>query len=170
MADDEAVIINSDDILEHNPDFDSIRELKRRFPTECDLILARFLLARDGDVEKASEMISNEHVFRRANMPISKSMFMPDLLTGKMYVHGQDKLGHPLLIFSQCKHWAKERDMEANKRLVMWFLFQAQSVMPPNRSKLTMVIDRTNIVGDNTDIEFTKNMAAVLQVRVVDSS
>lgn len=71
-------------------------EFKAKFPSISDQTLARFLIARNGDVEKASTLLNSHLEWKNASWPYLKESLMPDIGTGKIYVRGVDKAGHPI--------------------------------------------------------------------------
>jgi hypothetical protein len=145
------------------------------------ILCFRFLLARNGDVAAATELLRNHLIWKAANMPVSKATCLNEMRKGKLYMHGFDKEGHPLMIWRASRHNALERDMDEMLRMCIWWfqyvrfiyrvsaifylllLFQADSVMPPNKSKLTMLCDRSDYGSNSSDIEFVKASSKVMQ-------
>jgi hypothetical protein len=88
---------------------------------------------------------------------------MTELKTGKLYLHGTDKEGHPLLVFQTSANVATVRDLEEAGRLIRYMTELVISRMPSNKSKYTILIDRTNHTHANTDTELTKYLSKALQ-------
>ena len=79
----------------------------------------RFLIARNLDLQKASEMFAQHCKWRDEFVPkgfIVESQIPNQLAAEKTYIQGLDRNGRPLMIVVGCKHLAKERDMEEFKR------------------------------------------------------
>ena len=95
--------ITSTDILELKHKFtqQQLDEFSALFPGLKTDTLSRFLIARGGDVAKASLLLDNHLRWRSdaANYPVLKSDAMRELAIGKLYVHGVDKEGHPLVVY-----------------------------------------------------------------------
>ena len=66
-------------------------------PSEKDETLARFLIARNGDTSKAIPFLTKSIEWRTRKLPLQNSSFYREFIKGKIYMHGNDKTGHPLL-------------------------------------------------------------------------
>lgn len=88
------------------------RAIKSKFPDESDETLARFLIGKGMDVEKASEQLAGHIEWRSTNWPIKKANCLNELATGKLYSYGVDRDGRPLIIFSPRFNFPKERDVK----------------------------------------------------------
>eukprot|EP01035_Chromulina_nebulosa_P020937 gene20937-27138_t len=132
--------IYSTDILEglvNYPIDNSIELLRERFPNFDDETLARFFIARNGNTDNVIKML-DEHAKWRANtLPIVKSNVLNEMMTGKIYTRGFDKAGHPIII------WNK--------------------VMPKDKSKITIIMNRVDFTQDNADIELCKKLISLFQ-------
>ena len=54
-------------------------------------------------------------------MPVLKASCLTEMKKGKLYVHGVDNEGHPLLIWDAGKHDCYDRDVDELVRLVIWW-------------------------------------------------
>ena len=77
---------------------------------------------------------------------------------------GCDNEGHPLLIWRSSRHEAADRDMEEMLRLITWWFQYVDHTMPEDKSKITLLCDRSDYKSSNSDMEFIKAAANVLQV------
>lgn len=77
---------------------------------------------------------------------------------------GYDKEGHPLLIWHSSKHEAADRDMAEMLRLITWWFQYMDVNLPADKSKITLLCDRSDYKSSNSDVEFVKAASAVLQV------
>ena len=119
------ISIVSRDILCHmNKKFysTSVLNLRAKFPQFSDEDIARFLCARDGLVDKAEEMLKAHVAWRASNYPIYKDDCLGEILKGKVYVHGTDKEGHPLIHFRPRLNDADVRDVEEMGRMALWWV------------------------------------------------
>lgn len=82
-----------------------------------DLMLRRFLRARDLDVEKASAMFLKYLKWRREFVPngfISPSEIPNNLAHNKLFMQGYDKTGRPIVVVFAARH--KPTTVEEFKR------------------------------------------------------
>jgi len=156
-------IIRSTDIDQSKFGNDEFQQMKAAFPEETDEVLVRFLIARNNNVAKASEMLAAHIEWRRANWPILKSSCLNEISKGKAYVHGFDKEGHPLLIYRVRFNVASDRDVDEMGRMVMFMLATAVNAMPDDKSKFTILFDRTGFEQKNSDIEFMRHLTPIMQ-------
>lgn len=85
-----------------------------------DLMIRRFLRARDLDVEKASAMFLKYLKWKHSFVPngsVSPSEIPDDLAQEKMYVQGVDKKGRPITVAFAAKHFQNKNGLEAFKRM-----------------------------------------------------
>lgn len=155
--------IYSSDIDQSKFGVEQLTQMREQFSGESDETLARFLIARNNNKEKAAELLVGHLFWKKENWPILKSSCLSELSKGKMYVHGTDKEGHPLLVYRACLNNANDRDLEEMGKLVCWWMATALSVMPRDKSKITILIDRTDYESKNTDYEFVKHLSPIMQ-------
>jgi len=125
--------------------------------------LARFLIARNGNVDKAKTLLVEHLAWRRATLPVLKSSCLNEFTKGKMFVHGVDKEGHPLIIYRAKLQVPSERDMDEMLRMCTWWAEKVISMLPPDKSKATILVDRSDASLTNMDFEFVKAMAGIFQ-------
>ncbi len=136
--------------------------LKKLFPEVDDDTIARYLIARNNNLEKSTELLTKARTWRAKHMPVLKRDVIPELQTGKLYVHGTDREGRPLMIFRPSMHDANVRDMETMAKSVMWWTEYAISKLPDNKTKFTVILDRDG-AGWGQDIEFLKCFTKLFQ-------
>lgn len=71
--------------------------MKKEFPDQDDDDIARFLIARNGDVTKAAPLLQKHLSWRSENLPPKADSFYREYVKGKIYVGGQDMKGHPII-------------------------------------------------------------------------
>jgi len=155
--------ITSSDIAVDSINLEVFQRLKAVFPDESDEELARFLIARNHDYDKTEEMLKAHLIWRAKNMPVSKASCLNEFSKGKLFMHGYDNEGHPLLIWRSSLHEAADRDMDEMVRLILWWFQYMSTIMPPNKSKITLLCDRSDYRSANSDLEFVKAASNVLQ-------
>jgi len=155
--------ITSEDIDRSKFSFDNLKAMRTQFPTETDTTLARFLIARSDDLTKARDLLAKHLDWRKANLPVSKNDCLHEFNKGKIYSHGFDKMGHPLVIWRGALNVAAERDMDELGKAVIWWMDYVERNMPANKSKITIICDRTDMSSANGDIEFIKHIASYFQ-------
>ncbi|CAK9144414.1 unnamed protein product [Ilex paraguariensis] len=83
-----------------------------------DLMIRRFLRARDLDIEKASDLFLKYLSWRREYVPagsISPSEIPNDLAHQKIHMQGVDKMGRPIVVCFGSRH--KQTSLEEFKRM-----------------------------------------------------
>ncbi len=155
--------IVSKDIIALNAKYSKslIEELKKTFPEESDETIARFLIARGGDHIKARQMMQDHMIWRADNPPVLKETCFGELCKGKVYEHGKDKEGHPLVIYRPRFNDPNQRDLDEMGRMVRWWAEVIIAGMPPEISKCTILVDRTGT--SSPDIQFVRQFASVFQ-------
>jgi hypothetical protein len=71
--------------------------------------------------------------------------------------------GHPLLVFHAALHNPKTRDLDDTNRMFLFWMQHALAALPDNKTKFTVLIDRTGAGMGNQDIEFVKVLNATWQ-------
>ncbi|CAN6485618.1 unnamed protein product [Victoria cruziana] len=88
-----------------------------------DLMLRRFLRARDLNIEKSTAMFLKYLKWRREFMPrgfVSESEIPNEIRKEKVFVQGFDKEGRPLAVIMAGRHTSDDRDLEEIKRLTVY--------------------------------------------------
>lgn len=155
--------ILSTDVNPERYSLKSLQEMRTLFPGVEDTILARNLIARNDNVEKATALLKRCLAWKASYFPIMKSTIPKEFPLGKLYCHGVDKDGRPLLIWVAAKNIAKERDINEAGRLLMWWTEYTIRQLPPNLSKFTVLIDRSNFKRENSDLDLVRHIAARFQ-------
>ncbi|XP_061337663.1 uncharacterized protein LOC133284618 [Gastrolobium bilobum] len=130
-----------------------------------DLMIRRFLRARDLDVDKASAMFLKYLKWRHSFVPngsISPSEIPDELAHGKMFVQGHDKKGRPITVAFAAKHF-QNKDGDAFKRYVVFALEKLCSRMPPGQEKFLAIADIKGWGYANSDLRGYLNALAILQ-------
>ena len=136
-------------------------EMKATFPDHDTKTLARFLIARNGDTSKSIPLFRDHLAWKTESWPVLKTSFMNEFKHGKSYVKGQDKEGHPLILFHTHLHNPLDRDMNELLRMSVFTFETALRQMPDNNSKVTVLINRTK-AGSGADIEFARTLTTML--------
>lgn len=120
----------SKDIDTNQVDFEKFLQMKQAFPDNDNDTIARFLIARKGNVELAIEQLNNCNKWRAENWPVLKSSCTKEMSVGKFYINGCDKDGRPLLVWRTKLHIAKDRDLEETGRLIIWWVIVHRTIFP----------------------------------------
>jgi hypothetical protein len=137
-------------------------EMKGKFPNVDDRTLARFLIARNGDVSKSAPLLQGHLDWKEQNWPILKEECLKEFSVGRCYVNGFDKEGHPIIVFHTRLHNPSDRDLEELGRMVIYIFECAIKRLPPHLNKVTVMINRTG-AGSNADIEFMRHFTNIMQ-------
>jgi len=154
--------IKSKDIDKSRLTEKNMQALHALFPN-CDAdTLGRYLLARNNKIKKATKLLTDAENWRANHWPILKQDCINEINKGKIYVRGVDKEGRPLLIFRTRFHKANDRDPEEMAKMVIWWTEQAIKALPNDKTKYTILFDRTDASGAQ-DFEFVKYFAKLFQ-------
>lgn len=85
-----------------------------------DLMIRRFLRARDLDVEKASALFLRYLKWRQTFVPngsISLSQVRNEVAQNKMFLQGLDKQGRPISVVLGAKHFQYQGSLDEFKRM-----------------------------------------------------
>lgn len=150
--------IETSDLDTNKYNYSTIVEMRRLFPSQDDLTLARFLVARNNDVVKATDLLTRHLQWRKNNWPILKEEVEEEAKKARIHVQGVDKEGHPILVFNLKNHDANNRDMEALMRMTAWWTELAIAKMRPDICKVTVIMNRVDFTSENSDVEFVKEI------------
>jgi len=143
--------------------FDNLAYFRGLFPNLSDETLARFLIARNNDREKAYEQLVATEKWRTTHFPILKEDCINELRRNVVYSHGYDKEGHPIFVMATRNNNKNERDLEELGKAALWWFEKTLSKLPEDKSKITILFDRADAGQDSVDMEFSKKMVKVLQ-------
>ncbi|KAL7094116.1 hypothetical protein ACP275_11G081300 [Erythranthe tilingii] len=118
-----------------------------------DLMMRRFLRARDLDVEKASAMLLKYLKWKKEFVPngfISPSEIPNDLAHNKLFMQGYDKTGRPIVLVFAERH--KPTTVDEFKRFVTFTLDKICARMPSGHEKFTAIADLQGWGYVNSDI------------------
>lgn len=131
-----------------------------------DLMIRRFLRARDLDVEKASAMFLKYLKWRREFVPngfISPSEIPNDLAHDKLFMQGHDKAGRPIVLVFAARHKPASTTVEEFKRFVTFTLDKICARMPSGHEKFTAIADLEGWGYSNSDIRGYLAALSILQ-------
>lgn len=159
-----AINIKSKDINLKKFSAENVIKMRESFPGVEDDTLARFLIARNNDLTKAIEQYSKLIEWRAKSYPILKSSCAKEIDSGRIVVRGVDKEGRPLLIFRTRFSNAKVRHLEDSVKMCVWWAETIIKELPDDKSKFTVLVDRSNHKNENADIDLVKRAAAEFQI------
>ncbi|KAK7353826.1 hypothetical protein VNO80_19278 [Phaseolus coccineus] len=131
-----------------------------------DLMIRRFLRARNLDVEKGSAMFLKYLNWKRSIIPngyISPSEIAEDIAQEKLFVQGLDKKGRPIIVAFAAKHFQNKNGADGFKRYVAFALEKLCSRMPPGQEKFLSIADIEGWGYANTDLRGYLNALSILQ-------
>ncbi|KAH9623710.1 hypothetical protein KSS87_013424 [Heliosperma pusillum] len=137
---------------------------------EDDLMLRRFLRARDLDVEKASSLFLKYLKWKKTFIPkghISEDEVKYDVSQNKMFIGGLDKSGRPVTVVYGGRHFqnTKPGGLDEFKRFCAFTLEKIISRMPPGQEKFVSIADVKGWGYSNSDIRGYLGALSVLQVK-----
>nr|XP_023885340.1 phosphatidylinositol transfer protein 3-like [Quercus suber] len=131
-----------------------------------DLMIRRFLRARDLNVEKASALFLKYLKWRQTFVPngsISASELPHEIAQNKMFIQGFDKTGRPIAVVLGARHFQTEGGIEEFKRFVVYGLDKLCSRMPPGQEKFVFIADLEGWGYSNSDIRAYLGALSILQ-------
>uniref|UniRef100_A0A1D1XTV5 Random slug protein 5 n=2 Tax=Anthurium amnicola TaxID=1678845 RepID=A0A1D1XTV5_9ARAE len=120
-----------------------------------DLMLRRFLRARDLDINKASSLFLKYVKWRRTCVPkgfISEEDIQNELSQDKLFTQGFDKKGRPIGVVLGGRHVYSKRSIDEFRRLVVYGLDKLCSRMPAGQEKFVFIGDIQGWKYSNCDI------------------
>jgi len=154
--------IKSNDINQSLITIENHNALKALFPNLEDDTIARYLIARNNDLAKSTELLTKARNWREKHIPVLKRDAESELNVGKLYIHGTDREGRPLIYFRSCLYDPNTRDIDKMARSVVWWMEMAIKRLPDDKTKFTVIIDRDG-ASMNNDLEFFKKFASLFQ-------
>ncbi|XP_059633419.1 uncharacterized protein LOC132276150 [Cornus florida] len=131
-----------------------------------DLMIRRFLRARDLDVEKASSLLLKYLSWRRAFVPngsISASQISNQLADKKIFMQGVDKMERPIVVAFGSKHKPTKGNLEEIKRFAVYALDKICARMPRGQEKFIGVVELEGWGYSNSDIRGYLAALSILQ-------
>ncbi|WCJ26715.1 Sec14p-like phosphatidylinositol transfer family protein [Euphorbia peplus] len=131
-----------------------------------DLMIRRFLRARELDVDKASTMFLKYLSWKRSfmpNGPISASQIPTELAQNKLFMQGVDKKNHPIVVVFGAKHIPYKGNLDEFKRFVVFSLERICARMPPGQEKFMAIADIEGWGYTHSDVRAYLAALSILQ-------
>ncbi|KAM5571500.1 hypothetical protein ABKV19_011874 [Rosa sericea] len=131
-----------------------------------DLMLRRFLRARELDVEQASAMFLKYLKWRQAFAPngsISASEVPNQIAQNKLFLQGSDKRGCPIAVLLGARHFQVKGGLKEFKRYVVYAFDKICARMPPGQEKFIFIGDLEGWRYSNSDIRAYLGALSILQ-------
>ena len=132
---------------------------------KIDGMLIRFLRARNHDLAKSTEFLRSHLEWRIENLPIVLDQDVRDeLMKGKYGIAGYDLGGNPCICIHQQKMGPHTYDdIEIVKKSIIYALvWLCDNKVAPD-GKFSVVYSRVNCVPENSDVDWVKAVAPLLQ-------
>lgn len=133
---------------------------------EDDLMIRRFLRARDLDVEKASAMFLKYLKWRHSFVPngsISLSQVPNQIAQDKAFAQGHDKIGRPILLVFGGRHFQKKDGLDEFKRFAVYILDKLCASMPPGEEQFVGIAELKGWGYSNSDLRGYIGALSILQ-------
>ncbi|EEF50126.1 phosphatidylinositol transfer protein 3 [Ricinus communis] len=131
-----------------------------------DLMIRRFLRAREHDIEKASNLLLKYLSWRRSFIPngsVYPSEIPKELAQNKLFMQGVDKKNHPIVVVFGAKHKPYKGNLEEFKRFVAFTLDRICARMPDGQEKFVAIADIEGWGYTNSDIRGYLAALSILQ-------
>ncbi|TXG54468.1 hypothetical protein EZV62_019724 [Acer yangbiense] len=181
-----SIIIESDkkeDCIRHNADQETMEKndkeqaklrlmrtlVQRHDPSSKevdDLMLRRFLRARDLDIEKGSNMFLKYLKWRRSFIPngsISPSEIPNEIAQNKVFLQGFDKKGRPIGVVFGARHFQNKQNPEEFKRFAVYVLDKLSEKIPAGQEKFVVIADIQGWGYANSDLRAYIGALSILQ-------
>ncbi|PON91770.1 CRAL-TRIO lipid binding domain containing protein [Trema orientale] len=129
-----------------------------------DLMLRRFLRARNMDIDKASNMFLNYLNWRHSFVPtgsISASQIPHEIAQNKFFMQGVDRNGRPIILVYAGRH--KQLKLDDFKRFVVFCLDKICARMPRGQEKFLAIGDLQGWGYANSDVRGYLAALSILQ-------
>lgn len=131
-----------------------------------DLMIRRFLRARELDIEKASTLFQKYLSWRRSFIPngfIAPSEIPNELAQNKFFMQGADKQNRPVVVVFGARHKPYKGSFEEFKRFVVYTLERICAIMPAGEEKFVSIADLKGWGYSNSDIRGYLAALSILQ-------
>eukprot|EP01035_Chromulina_nebulosa_P019936 gene19936-25899_t len=139
-------------------------EMSRRFPKTRRADIVRYLVARKGNIELASEMLSKSIQWHANKLPLKSSDEILRALSSKCFFpHGVDRDGAPVLYFRGALYDSKKASSDAYVMVASHGIDYA--LRNSNHSSVTVLVHAVAVPGapnENTDTNFIKGFVQTL--------
>lgn len=158
--------------------YENVRSLQQLYPNEDTETLCRYLLGKKNDFEKTKQQLDRAIVLRnKGYWNIHKTQCINEINYGKCYLNGYDKDGYPLLVITARLHNPTASVLQSDHRcdlyettlMTLWWTEVAISKLSLNKSKITMLIDRSGCDDVPLDKEYMQLMSDIYQVCILDN-
>lgn len=150
----------SADLVAFKYNRDALKGMKQRFPGVEEATLIRFLFSCKSDLTETARKFQRYENWRESNFPITTASIYNELRTGKVYVQGFDKLGHPLIIFRPYCSNIKTRSLEEMVRLMLFMSEIAIQQLPEDRLMFSVLVDRSS--ASQPDFEMLRSISDLI--------
>jgi hypothetical protein len=124
--------------------------------------LVRFLRARDGDVDKACEMLS-KHLAFRAKLPLLRGEVQEELRKNKIVLYGKCREGrHVVVVRTRLMGKHTYDDLDTCQVALVLLAEYLESILAPTE-KITVIFSRKESQRANLDLDWVKMCAEVFQ-------
>ena len=147
--------------------YENVKLLQQLYPNEDTETLCRYLFGKNNDLEKTKQQLDRAILLRNQGYwNIHKIQCINEIKYGKCYFNGYDKDGYPLLIVTARLHNLDPSDRNLHETVLMtlWWTEVAISKLSSDKSKITMLIDRSGCDDVPLDKEYIRLMSEIYQV------
>jgi hypothetical protein len=143
-----------------------VNEILTRFPPGAvDKATARrFLTARQWDMAKSTQLLHENMQWKRSfGCPVDPKSCLGELIKGKTFLHGQDRVGNALVYHFCRKQDPSERDLQEAVQSVVFWAEQCEKEVNSKTGKITLVFVRSGTNQGNADPNLARAIAPILQ-------
>jgi hypothetical protein len=138
-------------------------QLKEAFPNQPADVLRRFSIARSHDVAQSTEMLSTHIAWREANLPIDPESCAAELAKCKVFTHGFDNEGRPIVYWWGKRHDPSDSDLEEVIKSLLLRIEEALQNAPEESDGKFVLLLYLSGPKHQFDVPLIKRLAPILQ-------
>ncbi|KAJ1920825.1 hypothetical protein H4219_001061 [Mycoemilia scoparia] len=134
-----------------------------------DVLFLRFLRARKWDLERAKKM-GAAAVKWRIHDNVEEIIWYGEskneaslMAKGVSFVHGADRLGHPIIWSPSSSHHQRDQPFGSMKRYLIWMMETSRQLLRKPIEKVCLIMDLTGHSNSNMDWPFVKMFVKILE-------
>jgi len=157
------ITINSKEIDQSIISRENLINMKRQFPDLDYDTLSRYLIAQKDNPFKACAQLRKTMKLREKYWGINHHHCLHEISSGKCFFAGFDKERRPVLVINARLHHVQRRDLMESVLMTLWWMEYAIAKLPPNMSRITILIDRVGCDNIPLDRELIQTLAGIFQ-------
>eukprot|EP01135_Chromosphaera_perkinsii_P006008 Nk52_evm3s379 gene=Nk52_evmTU3s379 len=138
---------------------------RKAFESFEDSLLVRFIIARDYNIDKATDMFQKYVEWRKTFQPhkLDLRALSSEHQKGSVYFHRFDKNMQPCVVLHIAKNVPENTDKDIFLKLIVYYVERAIKLSPMEANgRFTLLVDFKGLSLSNNDLGSTKDLFALL--------